>query len=444
MKQSNWIFSVGASVAIGVLSVVPGILLARFLGVEGRGIFAESMIYPNLIIALFGVINIQTISFYWNRLDNPMERRRFLGTALSCALCISVLASACAVAVNLVVLGSYRMSLSLANVYSLSLPVTLVGGIATGVFLGEQRFRLYWGYRFLYTGLYLSGLTLLVIIQFDINPMRFMLVLVTATIVSGGLALVYLLVIYRPQFCWEFPYLRDSLTFGIKTNMAGLPYQINSRLDQIMISNMLSVHILGLYVVAFAWASQLVIVSSGVATVMIPYSATVHPGNSNQVANLQRQYRGVSIALSAVSLGAMAVAPFFVPFLFGSNFRAAVVPSIILCAAMLFLSLNHVLHEIARGLGFPGLSVKVEFFGCALNACLMIILLRLFGIIGAAISALVSYFVIWIILQRVLSNKLLIGHYGWCKWRVSDFVLVYEHLKKWFTMRKLAVFGSVL
>src|SRR5207247_9590123 len=95
-----------------------------------------------------------------------------------------------------------------------------------------------------------------------------------------------------------------------------------------------------------------------------------------------------------------AVAPVFIPALFGGRFADAVVPAMLLCIAAIPFSFSLLLHDFVRGLGYPGIGLRPELMGVAVSAALLFMLLPRYGGVGAAFSSLASYCAVTVALLR--------------------------------------------
>jgi O-antigen/teichoic acid export membrane protein len=85
------------------------------------------------------------------------------------------------------------------------------------------------------------------------------------------------------------------------------------------------------------------------------------------------------------------VTPFFIPMIFGKDFRASISPAIVLVPASGLLGINYCLEESLRGLGMPYLVLRAELLGLGSTALLLTFLLNYLGILGAALASLGGY-----------------------------------------------------
>lgn len=180
------------------------------------------------------------------------------------------------------------------------------------------------------------------------------------------------------------------IRYGMPCALTGLPQNLNIRLDQMLMAAMLPSAALGEYAVAVAWSGAIAPLMNSVGWILLPSVAS--SGSREDGVGIFAQ--GVRLA-SLVAFGAcillMAVTPLAVVMLFGSNFRAAIPPALVLVPAASFLGLNFVLEEGLRGLGYPYPALHAELAGLAVTGLGLALTLRPLGIMGAAVSSLAGY-----------------------------------------------------
>ena len=87
-------------------------------------------------------------------------------------------------------------------------------------------------------------------------------------------------------------------------------------------------------------------------------------------------------------------------------FIPAVLPAILLCFGSIILTLTLALHEIAGGLGHPGVGIPAEIAAMCVGFLLLLVLLRPSGAIGAAIASIAGYGTALIVLVVLLDRRL--------------------------------------
>ena len=361
-------------------------MLARTLGPHGRGIVTEAMLWPTLVLTCLAVVNVPTSTYFTSR-----QGERGLKACLLVAVATAAVLLALCLAINWIALGrTLEESYASANVYSLILPVTLVANVLAGALLASDRATEFWVTRAL-PGALTAVLTIVLVLWGALSERTY----VTAAVCAGGLTLTWMILRQRSVVLGEVSSdqatVEQVLRYGGSTVLVMLPYQLNMRLDQVMLSVMSTERSLGLFVIASMWSSMLSVIGSGFSTVVLARSSRVEAADQPSTVGLLRKVRMAVILIGVMALIAAATAPIAIPLLYGASFREAVGPALLLCVASIPLYANVVLHELSRGLGLPSVGVVPEIIGLVANGILLVILIPRYGPIGAAVGSLVSY-----------------------------------------------------
>jgi O-antigen/teichoic acid export membrane protein len=146
--------------------------------------------------------------------------------------------------------------------------------------------------------------------------------------------------------------------------------------------------VLGQYAVAATWSGVVMLLGGGLLSVLLARSAAVGAdASAGQMRALFAQFRLVVLAVGLLGGVAALAAPITVPLLFGRAFAPAVLPAILLCLSSVIFTLTLALHEIARGLGYPGAGIPAEVARLGVAAVFLLLLLRPLGGTGAAIAS---------------------------------------------------------
>lgn len=426
----HWIVSPIGTLIVGVSGVVTSSLLARYLGPVGRGHFVEAMVWTNLLLTAGGFVNAQSIAYYWAKGGGREGHSRALSAGLIGAGVLCVILVPTALVVNFLALGiTQKPSYHAAELFILTVPLSLYGACMFGVLIAERCFVAYWGVRLCNAMALLVGLvTIAVLGTFNVGNA------VLSTLLGSAVAAVVatIFVARRGQLSarWNAELLKPLIGFGAKTSMTSLPYQLNVRLDQVMMSVLLPASQLGLYAAAASWSTMLAFIGSGVSIVMLSRSVAVDPTEPTQVQRLVQQFRVVAWATLFLGLIAAVLAPVGIPLLFGRAFGPSIIPGIVLCLAAVMLNVNRVLHELSRGLGMPEIGMRAELAGLVITVVLLICFLRPFGGLGAALVSVVSYAVVSISMLNSIGRRLQLTSREMLTPQASDAALLLETVRR--------------
>jgi O-antigen/teichoic acid export membrane protein len=390
LDPSPWVVALVANLLIGFLGIVTSSLTARGLGPTGRGILVAAMLWPSLVISLGALINTQSVAYFWAKTKSSGDYATTWTASLVLLGLLTLVLLPMAWLVNWLTLGwQSQASLKAANLYAWTIPVSLLSGCLVAIFLAEQRIATFWGVRIASAVLYL----VLLVVLFLTGNFK-VLNCVLGLLVSVAGTTLFALLMYLRNFdatlSWNAGLVKSLATYGAKINLSGFPYQLNVRLDQLLMSLLLPEEALGYYAISVAWSSMLSFVGGGVSTVMLSRSVVADCHDRRHLFNLLTQFRLVSVLIVVLGVGTLIVTPIGLPLLFGSDFKPSILPAMILCLASVVLNVNVVLHELTRGLGFPELGIRAEMVGLLVAAPLLALLLPLWQGIGAAVVAIIS------------------------------------------------------
>ncbi len=165
---------------------------------------------------------------------------------------------------------------------------------------------------------------------------------------------------------------------------------LNLSFDQLVMAAFWPVQALGLYVVAVAWGGATHPLMSAVGAVVFPRVAT----QSNPSQQREAFAQGVRLAGGTslvIAMPFLLVTPLALPLLFGEQFSTAIPAALVLVIAGAIAGLNAVLEEGLRGLGQPVAVLWAECAGLVVTVVSLLILLKPFAIMGAALASLLGY-----------------------------------------------------
>ncbi len=425
-----WILSPSSNLLIGLLSLIISTITARYFGPAMRGVVAESILWPTLVLTAGSLVNTQSVVYFWSKAKTESEKAEVLGICLMWALLLSIALVPISLGLNFIILGSQgKVSYTAANIYTFNIPLIIFSYIFISLFIAEKKMHIFWGLRISISLLHLGGVILLSALK-TLNLSGLIGVLLFSQLMPLIMSIVLYLNMYSNRIAWNKNLFTMLGAYGIKTNLAGLPYQLNVRLDQALMSIFLPAVLLGYYAVAFSWSSGLSFIGAGLSMVMLAKGASIDRDDREKLANLFSQFRLVFIMLLGLGLFAAAATPFLFPLIFGMEYLPSVLPAVILCLASIALALNTTLHEVARGLGFPEIGIRAESFGLIISIVLLIILLPAFGGVGAAIASLIGYSIVFVILLKLFAEQVRVSPQDIIRPTKGDFVRIQIEMKK--------------
>ena len=185
--------------------------------------------------------------------------------------------------------------------------------------------------------------------------------------------------------------VRPLVGYGVAQIAALTPSTLNTQLDQLILSQTVPPALLGRYAIAVSCTLLPLPLVSAIGNVAFPRLAS-----RRRVEGLAHRMQWLSILCSAcAATGAMIVlvliSPWLVPTVFGASYAAAVPLVWALAPAGVFLACNQVIGDILRGRQCPSIVARAEGLAAVFTVILLVALLPVVGIYGAAIASTVAY-----------------------------------------------------
>lgn len=374
-----------ANLALPAAAVLTGPLLARALGVEGRGALAAVLAVLTLATFLAPLGMQEALVYAVSRKTLPLRHalRISVETGLLCGSVAAVLVALSAP----LLLRDAPETVWLLQAVTLTIPFAVIGMCLRGVAQGQQRFNLMARERWslglvrlpLIVALFAAGV-LTVTTAAWINalvPLVAMLALVPALRRRGP----------AEETTLPLRHHRKQLVgYSFRTAPGSMLAILGARVDQILLAPVAGLGQLGLYAVAVALSE---IPLSAVNAVRDVVHAT--STSRNDPALIARTTRTLVLITMPVVILGIAVTPIVLPLLFGENFTGAVPLAQILLAGLICHSTVTLLSTGMLSLGRPGLRSLVQIGSNATRLVLLVILIPLYGATGAAVGAFVMH-----------------------------------------------------
>lgn len=378
-----------ANVALALLGLVTGSLLARMLGPQGRGELAAIQTWASFLALLAALGLPDAVVYFTGR--NPEGAASYLTSAVALMVLAAVpFAAAGALLMPLLLSAQSPEVVAISQRY---LPAYLLLMATQGMLLhplrGRSDFLVWNALRPLPTVAWLAAIVAVLALG-AASPAGFAAGHLAA-LAAAGLATF---VVVRRRVPGPYA-LRSSLwppmlRYGVPSALSALPQTLNLRLDQMLMATLLPPALLGYYTVAVAWSSAASPLLHSIGAVLFPRVASQEAA-TDQVALLGRGTR-ITVLLAVLFNGVLLLAtPLAVVLIFGRSFSPAVPAAMLLVVAAGFVSLNHAFEEGLRGLGDTKAVLWGESVGLLATAVGLALLLRPLQINGAALASLLGY-----------------------------------------------------
>ncbi|MCL6622958.1 MAG: oligosaccharide flippase family protein [Syntrophobacterales bacterium] len=371
------------SMIINLCNVGTGILTARILLPEGRGELATIILWPSILAGL-GLMGTNW-SLAREIAAHPEKEGDLSRTSLSLSLLLAFAAMA---------LGYYLLPhllpadkqhlLSLNRFYLLWIPLNFVALHLLALDQGTLR---WWSYNLVRLAVVIPYL--LCLIGFWLARIYSVAYFVVALLLSNLLAASL-----RVFLQWRAIVRgRVSLSLALTILRKGLPYFLAAaagvvalQMDKALVVSWLSTQAVGLYAVAFSFASAHASLAGALGTVSFAALAN-EPDRHRQGQFLAKVFRQACWLYLAAGAGVALLAPVAIVPLFGREFAPAIKPAVILTLATSVAALGKIIDECLRGVGQTHPGIVAQFVNGGLMALAASWLIPSLGLTGMAAAA---------------------------------------------------------
>jgi O-antigen/teichoic acid export membrane protein len=379
--------TVVAQLGVLGLGTFTGVAAARLLGPQGRGELAALVLWPSVLVMLFSLGINQAVVFHAG------QKLYGISEVWTASLFVCVMQCLLVVMVGLLVVPRALHAYSpetrhLALIFLATTPLLMFSGYPSSLLQGKLDFLSFNVIRMIPTLVYALGLAFLLLVRVvDLQKVVAFQILGYAAAVAVGVWI--LLRKEKLRFSLKKAVLNSLLSYGLKTQFATVTSYVNQRVDQLLLSLLVSPQELGLYVVAVTVSLALSFLPQ--ASAMVTLAAGSNLPRAGAKAVICGSFRTSLIWLVVGCSALFVVAPWLITLVFGASFIRSGLACRILLPGSIALGLNQVLYEGARSLNDPALPSYSEGVAAILTGVGLYLLLPRFGFIGAAIASTLAY-----------------------------------------------------
>ena len=375
-----------ARVATIAISFGTSVLLARALGPSDRGLLAAIVLIPTLVASVFESGVRQSTAFHIAKETFPEQQ------ILAGLVSIFILISGIGFLACLVALMSFRFNdvpLSTFLLVSSLVPLFLLRSFSSGVFLGKGQIVKFNGtfwvpelIRFALIAIFALGVGLSVVLAVGAQIAALMM------IVLYGLLLIHRMVGFRLTFSKSAISVlaKTGFGFGLSLFLIVLNYKIGT----LILHQYSTSAEVGYFAVALTLAELLWQLPTVLNSLLFQRSAKTKARGAFSVQVLALM-RLTVFAASGLAVIAVAIAPIFVPLVFGEAFTPSVLPMAVLLPGIVVMCVFKILASEIGGAGRPMLSIIATVPCVLVNVALGYLLVPSLGAVGAALATSFAY-----------------------------------------------------
>lgn len=389
----SYLVTLGGSGGMLVCNLFTGVVSARLLAPEGRGVVGAIAAWAVLVAFICGLGFREGMSYLESK-DHTRAARVLTATSVSIFFCAAI---GIAFAEALIPFG-FRAQSAEAVRYARIFMIWVLPYVAYNSFgsiLGaRQRFLAVTVMRVGQPFLYAVGLGVL----WMVDAVGVVEVLAVQVASFALCALGSFVALTRESGLGPFDreLVGDGARYGVTAFGSTLGILANTRLDQMVLPAFVAADEIGLYVVAVSAASMVVGLFGSLSLVVFP--AASRAGGAEAVAMTQRAIRLVFLLSAAVAVVLGVSAELLVRFLYGAEFDGSVVPLRLLLPGICMWAGSTIVGGGINALGRPGLASMSQFIGVVITVVGLVVTLPTWGIVGAALTSTVSYSVVFVVM----------------------------------------------
>lgn len=390
MKKRSLFRDISGIFSSNVLSVfltlVAGIIIARYLGPQGKGTFTALTVVP-AIIASFAAMGIRRTAIYFIGKKELSDRE-----VASAVIQILIISSAVGMALTALAfywLDNPSFSFLLIAFTVLIIPFRLSTVYIAGIYIGKQQYRFA---NMIKWSMPLLNFLLLVlfIVVLNMGIKGALLAMLGSGIIISAVAFRKLSSDIGFSLAWNGSLIKRMLRLGGLYATSLLILKLIYRIDVLLLERMSDLSEVGYYSIAVNISEQLWQLPIAVGIVLMSRSANTRDDKQmNQQVGQSLRFSLIASMLGAAVL--FVLAPFFIPWIYGADFdRAVILFQTVLPGIILFI-IFRILNSHLNGLGKPMPSIYAIIPALVLNIVLNILLIPEYKGLGAAMATNISY-----------------------------------------------------
>lgn len=375
-----------ANILIAAISLVSGVLLARLLGPEGRGQLAALQALP-LMIAGIGQLGLpDAVIYYGSREPDRVGAYSISAFLLTAAASVPILLLSAAV-LPIFLREQSPEIITASQVYLLMLLAYAAQGVPIFTVRALHQIALWNKMRLLAPVLWPAIIITAYFFGAD-DPISLAMGNLVASFVTAAALLFFVRHHFgragRPWTLWP-----RLLRFGLPTAAATTPQILSGRMDQLFIAGILPDMELGLYAVAISFSGLAMLPATAIQAVAFSRIAQIHD-RPRQCGLIRRATVLVGAVSIVPTIGVALLAPVAINWVFGPGYAPAADVARILSLSVLLRALARILQVGMQAIGRPTGVMYSEWWGFAVLAPGIFLLLPEFGLRGAAWSVVAS------------------------------------------------------
>ena len=370
------------------VAIVTGVLVARFLGPEGKGIIAI-LSAPVMLVCAFGEFGIRQATGYL--IGKKEYDPKDIQASMLALFCVTGTLGFAATLIAYAFLGTFEHGLGVNLLFACTVPIILLRRFANGLLLGRQMIT---GMNYIEildrVTLLLGILGLVVWLQHGVFGAGLAYFLGSLVSASMLLFLISRFASLKPR--WVTPIPLELLRKGILYAASLFFISLNGRIGILMLGAIRDESQVGIYSVGISISEMIWQIPLSLGVVLFARSLSWSPRQARHRLDHVLLLLRIMFPVSALCAGGLfLVSHFLVPVLYGKEFTDSIAVLAWLLPGTVPMTLFLFMHFYAAGQGNPQLALNGFIPAVILSILLNLYLIPKFGYLGAAFSSTFSY-----------------------------------------------------
>lgn len=400
-KHRALLGTVLTSVGIQFLTLISGVLVARILQPEGRGVLAAVQLWPAIFAAL------AWLGVNYSLAVRVAKRPEAILPLARTAVALAILTSTVFIAAGWQILpwllpANQHSILHLTRVYLLLfLPANVLLAYLQALDQGAGLLGSFNAVRH-----FISIIYLLIILCFWVTGVQ-KVAWFAGALIAANLCTVLFRLHHTGWACLVPDFTRTRLGSVVKEGAPFLAssavYLAKNNIERLLLLFLLGTTQLGLYVVGFTASGLHTTLTKSVNFLILSRSGAL--GNERAAHDTARIFRVMSLVSAVLSIGVMIILPILIPLIFGKSYYPAVVPAMVLVLAQYLSGQGAILDEGLRAQSKPAVGLVASVVSMSVFAVGAYMLTRQQGLLGVALASVGSQIAYCLVLSFYLRRR---------------------------------------
>lgn len=377
-------YIIGSKVVAKIFEIISGIIVARNLGVDGKGVFAACFVIPS-IISTFGHLGLPVSNIYY--IGQRCNRETILSNSIVFFILASFLYMLGGILILPLLKKSYFSGINSEVVIYITLsliPLLLAKHFYSDFLRALEKYK-----EFNVSSILQTSTRLTLIIVFASLKILTVETAITAVFIASIVSNIYGFVnVYKSiklkKLIFDFNQFKQNFVYGAKEYVGNVFATLNVRIDLFIFASFMDRTSIGLYSLSETFVGLFLFIPNSISVVLLPKI-------SKEKDNKQYTYRLLlkSVLYNIATLLAcwivfIAIGKYVIQLTYGEQFANSYKLSVIMLVGAIFLSISMVINKFFSGIGRPEIKSIIRGINLPMKALFLVYLIRAYGLFGAA------------------------------------------------------------